>query len=163
MSERPVEAYIGLGSNLDQPRAQVEQAIAELDRLPRSRVRARSRLYGSRPLGPADQPDYVNAVVCLETGLDPLPLLDALQAIEQAHHRVRERRWGPRTLDLDLLLYGTRRIDLPRLRVPHPQMHRRDFVLRPLLEIAPEIGIPGLGPAAPLLAQCPDLGARPLV
>jgi 2-amino-4-hydroxy-6-hydroxymethyldihydropteridine diphosphokinase len=160
MSRARVPAYIGLGSNLERPYEQLLRAFGELDGLPRTRLDARSSLYVSRPLGPADQPDYINAVARLDTGLAPLELLDALQAIEAAHRRVRGRRWGPRTLDLDLLLYGEQCIDDARLRVPHPHMHTRDFVLRPLLEIAPDIRIPGRGAAAGCLRDCPDLGAR---
>ncbi len=155
MNPPGVVAYIGLGSNLDGPRAQLQRAFGELAELPHTQLLQHSMLYGSRPLGPADQPDYVNAVAAVRTALQPLQLLDALQAVEQAHHRVREQHWGPRTLDLDLLLYGEDVIDLDRLRVPHSEMHRRDFVLRPLLEIAPGIGIPGRDAAASLLADCP--------
>lgn len=119
-----VDAYVGLGSNLDTPRQQVEQALAALDRLPLTRRVSASRLYISAPVGPQDQPDFVNAVAHLATRLSPLALLDQLQALEQRHRRVRQRRWGPRTLDLDLLLYGGRCIETPRLRVPIPRWRR---------------------------------------
>jgi len=149
--------YVGLGSNLQEPREQVRRALQELAQLPCTRLDRHSSLYRSNPLGPQDQPDYVNAVACLATELAPLPLLDALQAIEQAHGRVRDRHWGARTLDLDILLYGDRVIDLPRLQVPHPQMHRRSFVLKPLLEIAPGLAVPGRGPVAELAQAVDDL------
>lgn len=135
----PQIAYIGLGSNLDAPLEQVRQALSELDMLPLSRLLAASSLYASRPVGPQDQPDFINAVAALETRLSPLALLDQLQALEQQHRRRRQRHWGPRTLDLDLLLYGNAAIDTPRLRVPHPQMTARAFVLAPLAEIAPSL------------------------
>ncbi len=159
----PVRAWIGLGSNLDGPEAQLQRAFKALDGLPRSRVVARSSFYRSAPMGPADQPDYVNAVAALDTGLSPLELLDALQAVEAAQGRVRgPERWGPRTLDLDILLYGAERIDTPRLKVPHPGMAQRPFVLWPLAEIAPGLEIPGLGPLDALLAACPREGLERL-
>jgi len=145
MSGAPTQVFIGLGSNLEQPAQQIRRALRELRELPDSRLVRHSALYGSTALGPSGQPDYVNAVALLQTGLDPLALLDRLQAIEQDHGRQRGARWGPRTLDLDILLYGDRQIASPRLRVPHPQMHRRAFVLAPLYEIAPDIDLPGLG------------------
>lgn len=129
--------YIGLGSNLAAPIDQIRQALNELAMLPLSRLVASSSLYASRPVGPQDQPDFINAVAALKTRLSPLALLDQLQALEQQHRRFRQRRWGPRTLDLDLLLYGNDHIDMPRLTVPHPQMTARAFVLTPLAEIAP--------------------------
>ncbi|MCO7247923.1 2-amino-4-hydroxy-6-hydroxymethyldihydropteridine diphosphokinase [Halomonas sp. Mc5H-6] len=134
-------AYIGLGSNLDNPMAQVRQALDELARLPLSDVVGASSLYATPPLGPQDQPDFINAVAALETRLSPLALLDQLQALEQRHRRQRQRRWGPRTLDLDLLLYGQETIRLPRLRVPHLHMHTRAFVLVPLYELAPDLSL----------------------
>lgn len=147
--------YVGLGSNLDQPAGQLQRAFGELAEIPATSLEARSSLYVSRPLGPADQPDYFNAVARLETTLEPLMLLDRLQAIEALHQRRRERHWGPRTLDLDLLLYDDLVMDSPRLRIPHPGMHERDFVLEPLLEIAGDIRIPGRGRVAELLARSP--------
>ncbi len=146
MNTAGVVAYVGLGSNLDRPEHQVRQALKELDGLPQTRLLQVSPLYRSRPHGPADQPDYVNAVAMLGTGLDAEALLDALQMIEQNHGRVRTRHWGPRTLDLDLLLYADRRIETPRLRVPHPQLQQRAFVLVPLHDLAPTLRLPGLGP-----------------
>lgn len=139
----PVDVYVGLGSNLDNPAAQVRRAIEELGTLPLTECTAASRLYASRPLGPQDQPDFINAVALLSTRLSPLALLDQLQALEQRHRRVRKRHWGPRTLDLDLLLYGNETLNLPRLCVPHPEMTARAFVLLPLAELSPALELPG--------------------
>jgi len=155
-------AYIGLGSNLDTPIAQVERALAALAMLPESRLVVASSLYRSDPLGPAGQPDYINAVAELHTRLAPLDLLDALQAQELAQRRVRLEHWGPRTLDLDLLLYGAMRIDLPRLQVPHPQMLRRNFVLLPLVEIAPGLQLPDGSPIHRHLAVLGEGGIQRL-
>ncbi|MEN8168885.1 MAG: 2-amino-4-hydroxy-6-hydroxymethyldihydropteridine diphosphokinase [Pseudomonadota bacterium] len=139
-----VRAYIGLGSNLSSPLQQVRQAITELAQLAESQLYAVSRIYCSRPMGPADQPDYINAVVAIDTRLPPLALLDALQAIENGHGRKRGAvQWGARTLDLDLLLFGDSVINGPRLTVPHPGMYERSFVLRPLADIAPSLMLPG--------------------
>lgn len=154
----PVRAYVGLGSNLESPRTQVERAFAALAGLPRTRLAGRSRLYRSDPLGPPGQPDYVNAVAALDTALEPLALLDALQSIEHAHGRVRTLRWGPRTLDLDLLLYGTRISRCARLTLPHPRLHERAFVLYPLADLAPGLTVPGSGFLPDLLRQCPYAG-----
>ncbi|UDV04862.1 2-amino-4-hydroxy-6-hydroxymethyldihydropteridine diphosphokinase [Marinomonas profundi] len=134
-----MQAYIGLGSNLDNPMAQLDRAIDALkkhDDLNHLRV---SSVYGSKPVGPQDQPDYVNAVASFETDLSPIDLLDLLQSIEQSQRRVRERHWGPRTLDLDLLLYGQEKIQQPRLTVPHPFMLERGFVIKPLSDLAPDM------------------------
>lgn len=151
-----VTAFIGLGSNLDDPRQQVARALRELAELPDTTLAAQSSLYRSAPMGPPDQPAYINAVARLETRLAPEALLDALQAIEARHGRLRgDERWGPRTLDLDILLYADVRIDNPRLQVPHPGLAERNFVLQPLAEIAPDLDIPGLGPLRDLLARCP--------
>jgi len=154
--------YIGLGSNLDAPRRQVETALAELRELPDSRWLGSSSLYRSRPVGPQDQPDYVNAVAVIDTGLEAEDLLDALQAIERSHGRRRGRRWGERTLDLDILLYGEETIHSERLRVPHPEMHRRGFVLKPLQDLAPGLVIPGLGELGTLLRQVDTGDLEPL-
>ena len=155
-----ITAYIGLGSNLDHPREQVLRALDELDCIPESWLGASSSLYASPPMGPRDQPDYVNAVAQLHTGLSPLELLDALQSIEQEHNRVRGERWGARTLDLDLLLYGDEIIDQDRLVVPHPGIAQREFVLQPLAEIAPDLQLPGLGMLQTLLKACPQQAVR---
>ena len=152
--------YIGLGSNLDDPVRQVGDALLEMREIPGSQLLRHSRLYRSTPIGPQDQPDFVNAAAMLETALGPFELLDALQQIEKRHRRERSVRWGPRTLDLDLLLYADRRIDSPRLQVPHPQMHRRAFVLVPLHEIAPQLTVPGQGALAVLLADVDMQGLR---
>ncbi|NKB35894.1 MAG: 2-amino-4-hydroxy-6-hydroxymethyldihydropteridine diphosphokinase [Gammaproteobacteria bacterium] len=140
-----LESYIGLGSNLAQPVEQINQAINELAGLSHCRLQVASSLYVSRPMGPQDQDDFVNAVVQLSTALSAHDLLDQLQNLEKRHHRVRERHWGPRTLDLDILLYGDQIIQDERLCVPHTEMAKRSFVLYPLYEIAPELTIPGMG------------------
>lgn len=149
MTDRAV-VYIGLGSNLDDPLAQLCRARLALAGLPSSHLRASSPIYRSAPMGPDDQPDYLNAVVALETALDPQQLLHALQAIEQDQGRVRRRHWGERTLDLDILLYGAERIDDPALTVPHPGIGVREFVLYPLADLAPDLDIPGQGPVQAL-------------
>jgi 2-amino-4-hydroxy-6-hydroxymethyldihydropteridine diphosphokinase len=156
--------YIGLGANLNDPRAQVERAAAALARLPTSRLEALSRLYRTAPLGPMDQPDYVNAAARLTTCLSPPALLQALQCIEREQGRVRDgTRWGPRTLDLDILLFGARRSARPGLTLPHPEIHRRAFVLVPLREVAPaDLDIPGQGRLGALLAAVPASGVAPL-
>ncbi|MEJ2321778.1 MAG: 2-amino-4-hydroxy-6-hydroxymethyldihydropteridine diphosphokinase [Gammaproteobacteria bacterium] len=145
-------AWIGLGSNLDDPRRQVLDALRELGETDGISLRARSSLYMSEPMGPQDQPDFINAVAAVETQLAPLELLASLRSIERRHARRRERHWGPRTLDLDLLLYGSETIEHPDLQVPHPGIAGRSFVLLPLREIAPGIEIPGKGKVEELLA-----------
>lgn len=157
-----VRVYIGLGSNLDDPAGQLRQALTALARLPGTRLAACSRFYRSPPLGPQDQPDYVNAVAALDTELAPDALLDALQAIEAAQGRVRLRRWGPRTLDLDILLYGDAVLATPRLSVPHPGLAERGFVLYPLAELAPDLMLPDGRSLAALLGQCDSTGLEPL-
>ena len=153
-----VLTYIGLGSNLDNPESQVKTAIEALAGLSQIRLQDRSSLYRSAPMGPQDQPDYVNAVVKLSTGLEPEALLDKLQGIERAQGRVRTQRWGPRTLDLDILLYGQCVVATERLKIPHPGIAARSFVLYPLAEINGQLEIPGLGRVQSLLEQCPDAG-----
>lgn len=147
-----VRVYIGLGSNLEEPRRQVESGFDELAGLDGSELTARSPLYRSAPMGPRDQPDYVNAVAALETTLHPLDLLHALQSVENLHGRERGVRWGPRTLDLDILLYGTAVIHTAVLTVPHPGLRDRAFVLRPLTDLNPDLALPGGGTPASLLA-----------
>lgn len=144
MNDATYRAYIGLGSNLDGPERRVAQGIAALDRLPLTRLGAVSPCYASKPVGPQDQPDFVNAVACVLTRLSPLALLDQLQALEQRHRRHRQRHWGPRTLDLDLLLFNDLTLDLPRLKMPHPAMRERAFVLVPLADIAPRLRLDGI-------------------
>lgn len=156
MSAGGVAAFIGLGSNLGEPERQIRRALLELDGLEGSRLAGHSSLYGSSPVGPPGQPDYVNAVARLDTSLEPHALLEALHAIERSHGRVRGERWGARTLDLDLLVYGDRQINTAVLQVPHPQLHLRAFVLVPLYDLAPDLELPGLGPLADYLPRPPD-------
>jgi 2-amino-4-hydroxy-6-hydroxymethyldihydropteridine diphosphokinase len=155
-----VIAYIGLGSNLQNPLAQLQSARQAIQALPSVREKAFSRLYRSTPMGPSDQPDYINAVMAIETSLPAPALLKALQAVELAHGRVRSgERWGPRTLDLDLLLYGREEIATDELTVPHPGIASREFVLYPLAEIAPpDLIIPGKGLLPDLVRNCPRRG-----
>jgi len=141
-----VTAYVSLGSNLDEPAGHVRRAFDDLTRLQDTALTARSPLYKSAPLGPPDQPDYINAVAAIETGFAPLDLLAALRAIEVRHGRKRDgSRWGPRVLDLDLLLYGDLVLNTSELTLPHPGLHERAFVLYPLSDIAPALVIPGRG------------------
>lgn len=144
-----VDAFVGLGANLGDAEASVRAAIVALDELPCTQRVAASRLYASPAWGREDQPDFVNAVAWLRTALAARELLERLFAIERDFGRERSEggRWGPRTLDLDLLLYGDSRLDEPGLQVPHPHLHQRAFALLPLLEIAPEAVIPGHGRA----------------
>jgi 2-amino-4-hydroxy-6-hydroxymethyldihydropteridine diphosphokinase len=157
-------AYVGLGSNLGHPRRQVARALADLARIPRSRLVATSRNYLSAPVGcDAPQPDYVNAVAMLRTGLAPAALLKHLHSIERQHGRTRrsrDLRNAARTLDLDLLSFGRRRSAQPGLTLPHPRMHQRAFVLRPLLDVAPSAAIPGRGSAQMLLRRVRDQRVR---
>jgi len=138
-------AYVALGANLGDPVAQVEAAIAAIAALPQTHLVARSSLYRTAPVGYRDQPDFINAVAGIETALGPRALLDALLAIERAAGRVREFPNAPRTIDLDVLLYGGRTIDEPGLAVPHPRLHERAFVLVPLADLAPDLVHPVLG------------------
>ncbi|HEX5514789.1 MAG TPA: 2-amino-4-hydroxy-6-hydroxymethyldihydropteridine diphosphokinase [Gammaproteobacteria bacterium] len=150
-----VLAAVGIGSNLADPAAQVRTAIAALATMADTELLAASSLYRNPPMGPQDQPDFVNAAVLLRTRLEPLALLDRLQEIERRQGRVRDIRWGPRTIDLDLLLYGERVINEPRLTTPHPGLHERAFVLYPLAEIAPPgLMVPGRGRITELVAAC---------
>ncbi|WP_419571295.1 2-amino-4-hydroxy-6-hydroxymethyldihydropteridine diphosphokinase [Rheinheimera sp.] len=138
-----IRCYIGLGANLHQPLQQLEQAVAALKQVKDCELIAVSGFYGSKPMGPQDQPDYVNAVAALDTELAPEALLDQLQQIEQQQGRQRKaERWGPRTLDLDLLLYGDQKINTERLTVPHYGMKQREFVLFPLHQLAPQLVLP---------------------
>jgi 2-amino-4-hydroxy-6-hydroxymethyldihydropteridine diphosphokinase len=147
-------AWIGLGSNLAGPREQVERGLAALAHLPRTQLQQRSHLYRSAPWGVRDQPDFVNAVAAIESGLTPRELMPALLDIERSFGRERNAdRWGPRILDLDLLLYADCIIDEPGLHVPHPHLHERAFVLLPLAEIAPHLQIPGHGSISDLVAR----------
>ncbi len=162
MATERIRAWVALGSNLDDPVAHVRRAFDELSALPGSRLAACSSLYRNPPMGPQDQPDYVNAVVRLETSLSPLRLLDALQAIERDHGRERRRHWGERTLDLDLILYGQRRLAHPRLTVPHPGIRERAFVLVPLAELDARVEVPGHGTVDALLSGVDDAALQRL-
>lgn len=143
-------AWVGLGANLGNARDALDAAFVALATLPGTRLRAASSLYRTAPVD-SSGPDYLNAVVQLETGLVPRALLRELQRIELAHGRERPYRNAPRTLDLDLLLYGTRKIATQALTVPHPRLHERAFVLQPLAEIAPQLVVLGRGPVAEML------------
>ena len=157
MIAKSVRVYIGLGSNLDSPDRQLELAIEALNRLPRSTVIKVSSRYRSAPVGPEGQPDYLNAVALIETGLEPEALLDELQKIENSRGRVRQEKWGARTLDLDILLYGDEIIQSPRLTVPHEHMLQRNFVLIPLQELTKDMfAIPGNGSLDEAIRNCPD-------
>jgi len=135
--------YLGLGANLNAPRKQIHAAVAAIKALKDVEFVCVSHDYASKPMGPQDQPDYVNAVACVKTALEPEQLLDLTQAIELEHGRVRkEERWGPRTLDIDILLFGNDVIDTPRLTVPHYGLTEREFVVYPLFEIAPTLVLP---------------------
>jgi 2-amino-4-hydroxy-6-hydroxymethyldihydropteridine diphosphokinase len=152
-------AYVGVGSNLAEPRQQVERALARLGELPRTRCLLRSRLYGSPPFGGMAQPDYVNAVAGLLTQLSAVQLLEALRALEAAAGRPPERtRWGPRILDLDLLCLGRERHQEPSLMLPHPGIVERNFVLYPLADIAPDLELPGLGRVTELKERVASTG-----
>ena len=150
------QAYIGLGSNLQDPENQIRRALLAMQGLPGVELLKSSSLYQSQPMGPPDQPDFVNAVAKVSTVLDPAGLLLVLQRIEYIHQRVRKpQRWGPRTLDLDILLYGDLEIDTERLRIPHPGMSEREFVLIPLQEIEKDLIIPGQGSLSEMIEKLP--------
>ncbi|CAK9885987.1 MAG: 2-amino-4-hydroxy-6-hydroxymethyldihydropteridinepyrophosphokinase [Candidatus Erwinia impunctatus] len=148
------QVYLALGSNLAEPRQQINAALSALRQLPESQLTAVSSFYRTPPYGPAGQPDYLNAVVSLDTRLSPETLLDATQHIEQQQGRIRcGERWGPRTLDIDILLFDNRVLNTPRLTVPHYDMHNRAFMLVPLLEIAPDCTLPDGTAISTLLSQ----------
>lgn len=149
-------AFIGLGSNLEDPRSQLKRAFVAIGELSGTRLVAQSSLYRSAPLGYPDQPDFVNAVAKVATALSPQALLQALLQIEHSHGRERTFRNAPRTLDLDILLYDDVQLHEHGLTIPHPQMHLRAFVLQPLLEIAPDASIPAAGLAKRALQDCQD-------
>ncbi|TWX68679.1 2-amino-4-hydroxy-6-hydroxymethyldihydropteridine diphosphokinase [Colwellia demingiae] len=157
--QKKVTAYIGLGSNLSDPRVQVSNAAKEIGKISASNVIALSALYLSKPMGPQDQDDYINAVIAIETSLSALELLDALQAIENSAGRVRkDNRWGARILDCDILLYGNESIENERLTVPHYGMKLREFVLLPLTEIAPSLHLPDGSSVSILASEISDNG-----
>ena len=147
-------AYVGLGANLGEPRRQLTEALTAMSGLPETRLARHSSFYRTAPVGYEDQPEFLNAVAALDTRLAPGVLLEGLQGIERRHHRERSFPNAPRTLDLDLLLFGEEQIARPGLTVPHPRMHERAFVLQPLLELDSEISIPGKGRASTLLSAC---------
>ena len=149
-----VKAFVGLGANLGEPEAQVRRAVTALGKFPMTRLLAVSSLYRSAPVGVGEQPDFINAVAAIETGLSARALLDELLAIEARFGRRRDVPGAPRTLDLDLLLYGDSVLAEPGLVVPHPRMHERAFVLVPLAEIAPDAVVPEKGSVAALFASC---------
>ena len=156
----PAIAYIGIGSNVGEPQAQVARALRELEGLPDTRLIRHSSLYETEPVGLRDQPGFINAVAIVETALPPRALLDGLLEIERRHGRVRALKNGPRTLDLDVLLYGSLRVNDDGLTIPHPRMHERGFVLEPLLEVDADCMIPGLGRAAQFRQRTLDQGVR---
>jgi 2-amino-4-hydroxy-6-hydroxymethyldihydropteridine diphosphokinase len=158
-----VPAYVALGSNLDAPLERVNEAFERLALLSECRLIARSRLYRSTPLGPTEQPDFINAVAGLITTLAPLDLLVSLQSVQNAMGKVPPPvRWGPRRIDLDLLVYGTERMSTPALTIPHPGVPERNFVLYPLLDIAPTLVVPGLGRVRALAERSGMAGLTPL-
>src|SRR4051794_23796555 len=154
-NEHPL-VYLGLGSNLDDPKAQLEAAIAALAKMPRTEVLRKSRTYVSKPWGKLDQPDFLNMVVEIRTGLAPHTLLRHAKRIEQEQGRIESERWGPRQLDIDILLFGERTIDTADLVVPHPRMWERAFVLRPLADLRPDMNLPAGQLIADMLAR-PDI------
>ena len=152
-------AYVALGSNLDDPPAQVERAFRALAELRGSRLVSRSSLYRSLPFGPVAQPDFINAVAGMLTTLDAAAMLAELKALEERLGRERPVvRWGPRRIDLDLLVHGTTRIDEPQLQVPHPGLAERAFVLAPLAEVAPDLDVPGVGRVRTLATRIDTAG-----
>ena len=159
-----IRVYIGIGSNLDNPVAQVLEAVEELEMIPDTILAERSTLYSARPMGPGDQPDYVNAVVAMDTLLSADELHKALISIEDLQGRTRGGdKWGPRIIDLDLLLYGNQVVDTPTLTVPHPGMHERDFVIIPLEEVAGNLKIPGRGHLYSLINKCKSHSLKKLI
>lgn len=163
-STSPSQVYIGLGSNLDDPPVQIRNALRALDALPGTRLIRNSGLYLSKPMvpptGQIQQDDYYNAVAMIETQLRPHELLDCLQQIEQAQHRVRNERWGPRTVDLDILLFDDIQMNDERLTLPHPGLHLREFVLYPLHRIDRTLEIPGRGMLEELIKNCSQNGLQ---
>jgi 2-amino-4-hydroxy-6-hydroxymethyldihydropteridine diphosphokinase len=158
-----IVAYIALGSNLDNPKMQIQDAFAELDEIENTHLLQTSSLYASAPWGYADQPDFVNAVAAVETELPPRRLLEELLKIETWHGRARSFANAPRTLDLDIALYGDEIVDEESLKIPHPRMHERAFVLVPLAEIAPDLVIPRQGVISKLLERCSDPSLKRMV
>tara|TARA_Y100001935_G_scaffold255628_1_gene270171 strand:- start:11471 stop:11986 length:516 start_codon:yes stop_codon:yes gene_type:complete len=160
ISNNSSDVFIGLGSNLENPKKQIETAIIEIECLAEISLLSQSSQYITYPMGPSDQPNFLNAVIKISTKLSPSRLLDFLQNLEIKHKRIKGQHWGPRTLDLDILLFGDKVIKESYLRIPHPMMHERIFVLKPLLQIAPDVVIPGKGPAKNYLKFCENLNIR---
>lgn len=159
-----VPAYVALGSNLSEPRRQIETALQRLAAIPETRLVATSRLYRAIPMGPQDQPEFVNAAAGLLTRLDPRALLGHLQDIERAMGRTPPAvRWGPRIIDLDLLLYGSLQLNAPGLQLPHPGVHERNFVLYPLADFAPALQVPNYGSVAELARRLGADGLKPVL
>jgi 2-amino-4-hydroxy-6-hydroxymethyldihydropteridine diphosphokinase len=163
MSAAQSVAFVGLGSNLDEPERQIRTALDAMSRLPQTRLARASRLYRTPPWGGIAQPGFFNAAAELSTRLAPRELLDALLAIERAQGRYRDgTRWGPRTIDLDILLFGDRRIDEVDLCIPHPHIAERAFVLLPLADLDPDLEVPGTGRVGELLRRVDTSGCTPL-
>lgn len=160
--DSPVTVYIGLGSNLGRGPARLRNAIVAIDRLPRTHAGRRSSWYRSLPMGNVSQPLFTNAVLEVRTRLSPRALLTELQKIERRGGRVRTLRWGPRTLDLDILVYADIILNQRHLTIPHPGIPARAFVLYPLREIAPRLEVPGMGTPASLIKDCPGPPPRRL-
>ena len=156
MMSQAITSYIALGSNLNHPVQQIKRTLNELNQIPDSKVSKHSSLYQSKPLGSIDQPDFINAVAELTTALSAELLLEQLQQLEIQHGRIQQQHWGARTLDLDILLYGNHCIHHDRLVIPHPEMHKRDFVLYPLLEINPTLSLPNGDTIISLTKNCPN-------
>ena len=150
-------AYLGLGANLGDPQKTLSQALRELAKHPKIKLTQASSLYQTAPVGVVDQPDFLNAVVRIETALPPDALMTAVPSVEKKLGRVRTIRWGPRVIDIDVLLYGAREIETPLIMVPHPRMRERAFVMTPLAEIAPSLTVPGEGRnAAKIASELPE-------
>ncbi|MDA3807650.1 MAG: 2-amino-4-hydroxy-6-hydroxymethyldihydropteridine diphosphokinase [Thiomicrorhabdus sp.] len=155
--------YIGLGSNLEDPLSQLQVAVEQLKSLPETALVGCSQFYGSKPLGPDDQPDFINAVCQIETQLSPPVLLSALQQIEIDQGRIKKRHWGERLIDLDILLYADKIIKTTDLTIPHAEIALRDFVLIPLAELSPGLVIPGLGSIETLILNLETSYLKPLI
>ncbi len=158
-----VPAYVGIGSNMGDSPTRVRGAFDALAGLPHTRLMARSRLYRTRPFGPVPQGDFINAVAGLLTQLDAAAMLEGLRGVERAAGRVRAERWGPRTLDLDLLVFGAERLQTPELTLPHPGIAERGFVLAPLHDVAPTLDVPGAGRVEVLLRRLADDGIAEVI
>lgn len=158
------DVYIGIGSNIGDSQTIVNEAIAHLGKLPKTEMIAHSKLYRSEAVSEIEQDDYINAVAKIKTSLDPIDLLRELQAIEQAFYRQRDekKKWAPRTLDLDIILFGTRKINDSHLTIPHAEMQNRLFVLKPMFEISGDLYISELGSLEYLIEHAPDIAIQPI-